>query len=260
VVRTDERFSALTWMSNQDLPEAPRIAVVRSGHARDLRVLAQHVAWRLLAAGPSPALPERRWISFESTEEADAASQVLLEHGFRRENLCFWGVAAAKLSAGDRLTLEPTVGDDAWRAWAEVERPVLAEAIAPAELIEAVLDRAIAFKRLQQRGSPPIRRYVGRDEAGRPIAMIGYAPFASCNLGFADEGPLVRLRDVAVRPGCRGRGVGTALLRALAARAIEECGATAVLICGAAAGAPGALYRSVGAQPVGACVMFVASV
>jgi predicted N-acetyltransferase YhbS len=139
--------------------------------------------------------------------------------------------------------------------WAAVEREILAEAIAPNELSEAQLDRSVQFKRKQQRESPPVRRFVAR-RGGAPVAMIGYAPFADCDLGVGARGPLVRLRDVAVLPAHRQRGLGAALIRSIAARARDECGATQVLICGASEGAPAALYRSVGARPIGTCTMF----
>jgi ribosomal protein S18 acetylase RimI-like enzyme len=61
---------------------------------------------------------------------------------------------------------------------------------------------------------------------------------------------------VAVVPEARRRGNGLALLRGLAARAIDECGATQIIIGAASEGAAAGLYRRAGAKVLGAYVIF----
>ena len=83
-------------------------------------------------------------------------------------------MTSAELADGDRLELDALVGDDAWRTWANVEREILGEALAPAPLTEAQLDRSVQFKRRQQRETPSIRRFVARygvnmDEAAEKV-------------------------------------------------------------------------------------------
>src|SRR5207245_11449651 len=111
-------------------------------------------------------------------------------------------------------------GGDAGHDAARVQRTILYESRPHEPPNDALLERIIDFMRRQQRDSPPIRRFVGRGESGEPIALIGYAPFAACDLGFARPGTLVRLRDVAVVPAARRRGVATAVLRGLRPSAI----------------------------------------
>lgn len=247
---------AITFVAAEDAPRDPRFAIVRSalslnGVDAGRRIIA-HLGWH----SRGEVSPERV-VVVETDAHADALAPVLEAAGLARKPLTFYAAASHELGTGQRLELDPLFGDDAWRTWATVEREILAEAIAPAELSEAQLDRSVQFKRKQQRETPPVRRFVARYGPGRqPIAMIGYAPFGDCDLGVGAPGPLVRLRDVAVIPSQRRRGIGAALIRSIAARAREECGATQVLICGASTGAPAALYRSVGARPIGTCTMF----
>ncbi len=246
--------AAITFVAAEDAPRDPRFAIVRSamslgGVDAGRRIIA-HLGWH----SRGEVSPERM-VVVETDAHADALAPVFEASGLTRKPLTFFAAASHELGEGRHVELDPLFGDEAWRTWASVEREVLAEAIAPAELSEAQLDRSVQFKRKQQRETPPVRRFVARVE-GVPVAMIGYAPFADCDLGVGAPGPLVRLRDVAVIPSYRRRGVGAALIRSIAARVREECGATQVLICGASTGAPAALYRSVGARPIGTCVMF----
>lgn len=251
LVRDDERVEGLSWVLADARVESPHIAIV-DGHVPAPR----EVGARVLEVLRRAQSPDRRFVVVEQVEIADALTAALCEAGLARSDLRFYGVGTDALAAGRRLPLEPLVGDAAWRAWAAVQRPILAEAIAPRPITEAMIDRGLEFKRRQQRNSPPIRRFVGLDEQGAAIAMIGYAPFASCDFGFARRGTLVRLRDVAVTPSARGRGNGLALLRALAARAIDECAATQIVIGGASDGAANALYLRAGAREIGAYAIF----
>jgi GNAT superfamily N-acetyltransferase len=254
LVRPDGEEPALAWVSAHDRADAPHIAIVGGAPAGERAPGA--IAERLLCELSRARTRDRRFVVVDSIAMADGLAPALLEAGFSREDLRFYGVDTRVLADGPRLALEPLVGDAAWREWTIVQRPILAEAIAPRAVTDAMIDRGMEFKRRQQRNSPPIRRFLGRDGAGTPIAMIGYAPFASCDLGFARRGPLVRLRDVAVVPEARRAGHGLALLRALSARAIDECGATQMLIGGAADGAAAALYRRAGARSIDAYVIF----
>jgi GNAT superfamily N-acetyltransferase len=250
--------SAITFVAAEDAPRDPRFAVVRSTMqiegADAARRIVAHLGWRSRGEVSS-----ERVVVVESSVHADTMAPILEAAGLIRKPLTFFAAASHDLGSGERLELDPLFGDEAWRKWAAVEREILAEAIAPAELSEAQLDRSVQFKRKQQRETPPVRRFVARRH-GAPVAMIGYAPFGDCDLGVGARGPLVRLRDVAVLAAHRKQGVGAALIRSIAARAREECGATQVLICGASDGAPAALYRSVGAGPIGACTMFTGTI
>jgi GNAT superfamily N-acetyltransferase len=251
LVREDELVEGLSWVLADERVDAPHIAIV-DGHVPAPR----EVAARVLDVLRHARSHDRRFVVVEQVAVADAIAATLCEVGFTRDDLRFYGVGTEALATGRRLPLEPLVGDAAWRAWAVVQRPILAEALAPRPITEAMIDRGLEFKRRQQRNSPPIRRFVGLDEGGAAIAMIGYAPFASCDFGFARRGPLVRLRDVAVMPSARGRGNGLALLRAVAARAIDECAATQIVIGGASDGPANALYQRAGAREIGAYAIF----
>ncbi|MGZ3478654.1 MAG: GNAT family N-acetyltransferase [Polyangiales bacterium] len=253
----DELDPAVVYVAAEDAPESPRFALVRSG-VRAPGETAQRVIDRLRPQSSRPELPTQRIVVVEDHEVAEAMSPAFDRAALRRTDLLFRGLAASELAAvraTPHLELDSLVGDDAWRTWAEVEREILAEAIAPARLSEALLDRSVRFKRRQQREPTPIRRFVARLE-GEEVGMIGYAPFSACDLGLDAPGVLVRLRDVAILARHRRRGLGVALLRAVAARAIDECGATQVLICGARDGVPAALYARVGAKPLGTCAMW----
>lgn len=256
--RDDRSFPGLRWIASEELPDAPLWVTLEGaalGAEGDVGGLARHLFDGLRGDVGVPA-PAERAIVVGSVALANRLAAPLAAHGFTREERSFLGFDAARLAEGARLALEPLVGDDAWRDGGEVERALMTEALAPAPITDALLERTLAFKRGQQRHSPPIRRFVGRDPAGAPIAMVGYAPFGPCALGFAPAGVLVRLRDVAVVPAARRRGVATALLRAAAAWAIDECDATQVLLCAATSGPGAALYRKLGAREVGACVAF----
>jgi ribosomal protein S18 acetylase RimI-like enzyme len=262
-VREDDRFAGVGWIASEDLPDAPLwVTIAPTSDARaddahekhDAASLAHHVIDGLRATTvPAPA---ERTIVVGSAALADRLTSSMEAAGLRRRDQTFFGIAARTLADGDALPLEALVGDEAWRDWSRVERAILCESRPHDPPNDALLERIVDFKRRQQRHSPSIRRFVGRDEHREPVAMIGYAPFAPCDLGFAPAGVLVRLRDVAVMPHARRHGVATSLLRALAATAIEECEATQVLI-GVASDAPAAsLYRKVGARDVGRFVTF----
>ena len=258
LLRDDARVGGLSWIASLDLPDAPLWAVVadRAGGSADhAGRLAEHVLAHFRAeVVPAPA---ERNVVVASAEIANGMSARLLEAGFSRSDDLFFGLSSDALAHVEAapLELEPMVGDEPWRDWGVVERALLDERFAHA-VPDALIDRTVEFKRRQQRHSPPIRRFLARDEAGTPIAMIGYAPFGACDLGFAPAGVLARLRDVAVVPRARRRGVARALLRAIAARAIDECDATQILICASASNAGLSLYRSVGARPIGGFVAF----
>ena len=246
---------AIVFVAADDAPRDPRYALIRDdlridGRDAARRVLA-HLAWR----SPGPAVPSQRVVIVESAERADALAPLLEKAGLRRTSLTFFAVQAAELARGATLELDPLFGDEAWRAWSTVEREILAEAIAPEPLSDAHLDRSVEFKRKQQRETPPIRRFIARRD-GAPVAMIGYAPFGTCDMGIGAPGTLVRLRDVAVVARARRQGLGLSLLRAIAARAIDECGASQVLICGESEGPGAALYLRAGARRLGECAMF----
>ncbi len=245
----------LIFIAVEDAPQSPRFALVRDDVALDAAEIVRRVVDRLRWTSP-PGVPAQRAVLVESRALADRIGDELRAAGMLRSELTFWCSPAAELAKGERLDLEALVGDDAWRTWANVEREILGEALAPAQLTEAQLDRSVQFKRRQQRETPSIRRFVARAPNGRPAGMIGYAPFGDCDMGVGAPGVLARLRDVAVLPSMRRRRCGMSLLRTVAARAIEECGATQILICGASDGAPGALYRRVGARDIGRCAMF----
>jgi ribosomal protein S18 acetylase RimI-like enzyme len=256
-VRDDDRFAGVGWIASEDLPDAPLWVTIAPSNAEDTRdaaALAHHVIDGLRATTvPAPA---ERTIVVGVDALADRLTPSMEAAGLRRRDQTFFGIAAKSLAHGDALPLEAMVGDEAWRDWSRVERAILCESKPHDPPNDALLERIVDFKRRQQRHSPSIRRFVGRDEHREPVAMIGYAPFAPCDLGFAPAGVLARLRDVAVMPHARRHGVATSLLRALAATAIEECDATQVLI-GVASDAPAAsLYRKVGARDVGRFVTF----
>lgn len=245
---------SIVFVAAEDAPRDPRYALVRSslridGHDAARRIIA-HLAWR----SPGPGVPTQRVVVVEDRAHADALAPLFEKSGLARTPLTFFAAPARELARNSTLELEPMFGDDAWRAWSTVEREILAEALAPRVLSDAQLDRSVEFKRKQQRETPPIRRFVARTDA--PVAMIGYAPFASCDLGIGAPGILVRLRDVAVASRVRRQGIGLSLLGAIAARAIDDCGATQVLICGASEGPGAALYLRAGARRIGECVMF----
>lgn len=248
-----QEIGGVTYVAAEDDPSHPRYALVRADLAIEPLDAAHAMVTRLGWRSPGP--PIQRVVLVETEAIAETMSPVLVDAGLSRSALTFWAISAQRLAAGPRVSLEPLVGDDAWRAWASVERAIVAESIAPSVLTEAQLDRSVQFKRRQQRDSPPIRRFVAVLD-GVPAAMIGYAPFSACDVGVGEPGVLVRLRDVAVLPSFRRKGVGEALLRALAARAIDECGATQVLIGGASEGLAAKLYGKVGARPVADGTMF----
>lgn len=256
LVHHDAHDDAIRYVASDEEPGAPRQALVRASLSTDAGAAAARLLESLRPRSSAPPFARRRVIVVEDAGTADRLARHLVEAGLSRTSLTFWSIDVESLANGERLDLEPLVGDEAWRAWTSVEREILAEAIAPAPLTEAQLDRSVQFKRKQQRDTPPIRRFVGRRAGSRePIAMIGYAPFSSCTLG-GHAGVLARLRDVAVRHAHRRRGVGVLLLRAIAARAFEECGAEHLLICGASEGPGASLYGRVGARAIGGCVMF----
>ncbi len=247
---------AILFVAAEDAPRDPRYAIVRStlrlgGRDAARRIIA-HLAWK----SPGPAVPTQRMVVVESVTHADELAPLFESVGLRRLPLTMFAASTHHVSRGDKLALEPLFGDDAWREWTTIEREILAEALAPVPLTEAQLDRSVQFKRRQQRETPPVRRFVAKGADG-PIAMIGYAPFGDCDLGIEAPGGVVRLRDVAVSSRVRRQGVGLQLLRALAARAIEECNATQMLICGQSESPAAGLYLRAGARAIGACTMFV---
>lgn len=250
----DETDPAVVYVAAEDAPDSPRFALIRET-VREPKLSAERVLDRLRPSRPD--LSGQRIVVVEDQTIADAMSPAFDGAGLRRTDLLFRGISARSLAEAESegLVLDSLVGDDAWRTWTEVEREILGEAIAPAELSEALLDRSVRFKRRQQREAMPIRRFVAR-VGGEAVGMIGYAPFAACDLGLGVPGVLVRLRDVAILAPRRRRGLGVALLGAVASRAIEECGATQVLICGAREGVPAALYARIGATPLGTCAMW----
>ncbi|MBI2395309.1 MAG: GNAT family N-acetyltransferase [Deltaproteobacteria bacterium] len=255
-----QEIGGVTYVAAEDGPSHPRYALVRTTLAIDPVDAAHAIVTRLSWRSPGPAIPTQRVIVVEDGASVESMAPVFANAGLRRERITFFGARTHELARGTQLELEPLIGDDAWRLWASVEREVLAEAIAPEALTEAQLDRSVQFKRKQQRESPPIRRFVARLPAAQggssePIAMIGYAPFGACDLGLGAPGVLARLRDVAVRASHRRRGVGAALLRGLAARVIDECNATQLLI-GGVAGPAAALYRRIGARALDGCTIF----
>jgi GNAT superfamily N-acetyltransferase len=260
----DTNAPSVTWVAPTDAPNLRAHALVRARiDAPELGALAERLA--LVAASPAIA-GGTRWRGFVAMVEQEAVADVLEPAlrgaGLQREDLDFFAGRASSMAAfgaqggAPKLTLEPMVGDSAWRAWGRVERVILAEMVAPAQLPDAMLDRALLLKRRQQRESPPVRRFVARDEQGALVGMIGYAPFGACDLGLGAPGVLARLRDVAVLPDSRRRGVGSALVAAVARAAIDESGASQILICGAGNARIRGLYRKLGARVIGGCVMF----
>jgi GNAT superfamily N-acetyltransferase len=256
VTRDDAKVEGLSWIASPDLPETPLWAVLPDRLSiASPDALADHLL-TTFRAGIVPG-PAERNVLVESKALADRLSASLLRAGLQRSDDLFFGIAAEELASKETraLELEAMVGDEPWRDWGVVERAILEERF-PGGVSDALLDRTVEFKRRQQRHSPPIRRFLARDDRGEPIAMIGYAPFGACDLGFASRGVLARLRDVAVVPRARRRGVARALLRAIAERAIGECDATQVLIGAAATSGALGLYRGVGARPIGGFVCF----
>lgn len=262
-----EEIGGVTYVAAEDGPSHPRYALVRTTLAIDPVDAAHAMVTRLSWRSPGAAIPTQRVIVVEDGASVDAMAPVLADAGLRRERVTYFAVRTHELTRGGaQLELEALIGDEAWRLWASVEREIFSEADATldgeatARFTEAQLDRSVQFKRKQQRESPPIRRYVARLPASQrsssePVAMIGYAPFGACDMGIGAPGPLARLRDVAVRAQHRRRGVGAALLRGLAARVIDECNATQLLI-GGVAGPAAALYRKIGARAIDGCTMF----
>ncbi|MBL8720389.1 MAG: GNAT family N-acetyltransferase, partial [Myxococcales bacterium] len=221
-------------------PRLPRFVMVRSG--ADLGRLGAELE-RERRVGS-----EMLTVVVEVPRDAETLGKAL---GVTPSQLAFFALDTRAISErAPRLDLEPAVGDGVWRAWASVERRVLAE-LRNTPVSDAFVDRSVDFKRRQQRGTPPIRRFVARDQ-GEPVGMIGFAPFEACDLGIAPPGRLARLRDVAVVPEARRRGLGGALVRAAIDAAVEELGATQVLIASSQASPAARLYRSLGGVEVGA--------
>ncbi len=238
-VRTQER--RVVWIATREDPRLPRFVMVRSG--ADLRRLGAELE-RERRGGP-----ELLTVVVEVPRDAAALGEAL---GVTPSHLSFFALDSQALpECAPRMTLEPAVGDSAWRAWASVERRVLSD-LRNQPVSEAFVDRSVDFKRRQQRGTPPIRRFVGRDERGEAVGMIGFAPFESCDLGVAPPGRLARLRDVAVVPEARRRGLGAALVRAAVDAAIDELGATQILIASNQSSPAARLYRALGGVEVGA--------
>lgn len=238
-VRAQER--RVVWIATREDPRLPRFAMVRSG--ADLGRLGADLERE--RRGGSEMLT----VVVEVPRDAETLGKAL---GVSPSQLAFFALDTRAISErAPRLALEPAVGDGVWRAWASVERRVLAE-LRNAPVSDAFVDRSVDFKRRQQRGTPPIRRFVARDDHGEPVGMIGFAPFEACDLGIAPPGRLARLRDVAVVPEARRRGLGGALVRAAIDAAVEELGATQVLIACNQASPAARLYRSLGGVEVGA--------
>jgi len=237
-VRAQER--RVVWIATREDPRLPRFVMVRSG--ADLGRLGAELE-RERRVGS-----EMLTVVVEVPRDAETLGKAL---GVSPSHLAFFALDTRAISErAPRLDLEPAVGDGVWRAWASVERRVLAE-LRNTPVSDAFVDRSVDFKRRQQRGTPPIRRFVARDH-GEPVGMIGYAPFEACDLGIAPPGRLARLRDVAVVPEARRRGLGGALVRAAVDAAVEELGATQVLIASSQASPAARLYRSLGGVEVGA--------
>ncbi len=237
-VRAQER--RVVWIATREDPRLPRFVMVRSG--ADLGRLGAELE-RERRVGS-----EMLTVVVEVPRDAETLGKAL---GVSPSHLAFFALDTRAISErAPRLDLEPAVGDGVWRAWASVERRVLAE-LRNTPVSDAFVDRSVDFKRRQQRGTPPIRRFVARDH-GEPVGMIGYAPFEACDLGIAPPGRLARLRDVAVVPEARRRGLGGALVRAAVDAAVEELGATQVLIASSQASPAVRLYRSLGGVEVGA--------
>lgn len=257
-VRTeDPSVVGVTWIAARESPERPWWAVVE-GEGGDAEFLARHLLRGLARRGDSldevPAEGGDAAIVVASLAQAHALEPFLAPM-LRREDVAFFGIATDALRARGPTSLELVglVGSEVWRDGARVERALAGYAEGPAPSI----DRLVEWKRRQQRDSPPIRRFLARDTSGDPIGLIGYAPFARCDLGFAEPGVLVRLRDVAVVPEARRAGVATAMLAAIAERVHAECEATQIVI-GAAVDGPGArLYRKIDARELARCARFV---
>ncbi len=244
----DAAVAGVTWIASREMPDHRSWAVVQ-GEGGDPEFLARHLRAHLAP----PDEGGSSTIVVASVEQARALEPFLVPQ-LATEEVAFFGIATKALQLCSPMALElvALVGSDVWRDGTIIERALAGHLDGPAPAV----DRLIEWKRRQQRDSPPIRRFVARDAAGGPIGMIGYAPFARCDLGFADAGVLVRLRDVAVVPSERRRGVATAMLAAIAERARAECEATQIVI-GAEAEGPGArLYRRIGARELARCVRF----
>lgn len=249
----DAMLAGVRWFASPDVPEVPLWVAVRRDDDAGQTLVPRLMTGFRSSIVPAPA---ERTIVVGTRALADRIAPSLEAAGMKRRDQTFFGIAAASLAEGRRLPLEPLVGDEAWRDGARVERAILVESRPHDPPNDALLERIVDFKRRQQRDTTPIRRFIARAPDGEPIAMIGYAPFAPSDLGFAPPGVLVRLRDVSVVPPARRRGVATLLLRSIASVAIEECGATQVLIGTATDSGACGLYRKIGARELGTFVSF----
>lgn len=230
----------VVWVATREEPRQPRFVLVRRG--ADLRPVIGELERE---RGQSS---ETLTVFTDSVEDGQYLGRALTVAVTR---ISFFALSARALRASPGVVLEPAVGDAAWRTWAAVERRVLAD-LRRRPVTEAFVDRSVDFKRRQQRGSPPIRRFVARDARGEPVGMIGYAPFEACDLGIGHPGRVARLRDVAVVPEARRRGFGRAMIHAAVEAAIDELDATQILIAAEHTAPASRLYRGLGAREIGA--------
>lgn len=230
----------VVWIATREEPRFPRFVLVRRG-ADIVPVVRELERERRVAT-------ETLTVMTDSVEDGQAVGRALT---VPVTQVSFFALPTRSVDASQSdVVLEPAVGDAVWRTWAAVERRVLVD-LRRQPVTEAFVDRSVDFKRRQQRGSPPIRRFVARDRSGDAIGMIGYAPFESCDLGVGQPGRAARLRDVAIVPEARRRGLGRAMVRAAVEAAIDELGATQVLIATDRDSAGSRLYRSLGAREIG---------
>lgn len=85
-----------------------------------------------------------------------------------------------------------------------------------------------------------------------PVRVIG-APGGAGFVAGVQRGPVAHVQLLAVQPGARRRGVGTALIEAFEAWAFDEAGVTAVVV---GAGAPFYLFAGVDVRATAALCLF----
>lgn len=232
----------VVWIATREEPRLPRFVLVRRG--ADLVPIVRELERERRVA------TETLTVMTDAIEDGLSVGRAL---GVPVTHVSFFALPTRATEAGRgdaSVLLEPAVGDAAWRTWAAIERSVLVD-LRRRPVTEAFVDRSVDFKRRQQRGSPPIRRFVARDRTGAPVGMIGYAPFESCDFGVGQPGRAARLRDVAIVPEARRRGLGRAMIHAAIEAAIDELGATQVLIAADREASASRLYRGLGAREIG---------
>jgi GNAT superfamily N-acetyltransferase len=118
------------------------------------------------------------------------------------------------------------------------------------EIVGAVIADPAVSRYVDGFGRAGDEGVVADDEQGDPIGAAWYRYFSEVEPGFGFIAAHIPEVAVAVAPGSRGRGVGTALLQALADRARRE-GLSALSLSVEEGNQAVRLYERIGFNPVG---------